>query len=69
MFEGGIRGTENDKRFSFLRNCKNCILSSFVRLQKKTQQAEAEKAAAGTGRKTHDHIKWNSQTFAVDLRR
>ena len=40
---------------------KISMLSLFVRLQKKTQQAalaaEAEKAAAGTGRKTHDHIR------------
>ena len=70
-FLGG-RAYEEQKManvFSFLKNCKNCMLSSFVRLQKKTRQAEAEKAAAGTGRKTHDHIKGNSQTFAVDLRR
>ena len=63
--------TKNRKQpafFHFSEIVKTGMLWSFVRLQKKTQQAEAEKAAACTGKKTHDHIKGNSQTFAVDLR-
>ena len=44
------------------------MLSFFIRLQKKTQQAalaaEAEKATSGTGRRTRVHIRSNSQIFA-----